>query len=69
MMAKQPRLYPATCPKCKQVLVHAPAGALAHCPNCRVWTMARPDTAKPVARRKAPTKETRAMQWEQLTLF
>lgn len=68
-MAHAPRLYPARCPRCRQVVTYTVKGASVYCPGCRTWCMARPDTAKPVARRTAPTRETRAMQWEQLALF
>lgn len=69
-MTKNPRLHPARCPSCQQVLVHAPAGSSVYCPDCKTWTLARPETTKPTARRsdKALKRyETKSM--EQLTLF
>jgi len=67
-----PKLYPARCPKCREVVTYTLEGGHVLCPRCHVWTMARPDTAepaKPAARRTAPIRETRAMQWEQLAMF
>lgn len=65
-----PKLYPARCPKCQEVVTHTLKGAHVFCPRCHTWTMARPDTAKPVTRRadKALRRyETKSM--EQLSLF
>jgi len=62
-----PKLYPARCPKCREVVTYTLEGGHVLCPRCHVWTIARPD---PAANRRptAPTLGTRAAG-EQLTLF
>jgi len=67
------KLVPAVCRRCKRTITHTLPGAMALCARCGVWAVATdPGTdRKPPGKRKPPpaTRETRAEEWEQLTLF